>query len=580
MQGERQSAYVLRANRALQKQMPNLRERMSRINQEWSESGAEAELQTKARAALASVVDCDPNDVEDHFVIRKNKPVFTENIGRDPAGNEARYDATALAAIVDRCNKRILDTGDLAALSIGHTPDMDQMEKGMPMPPMCGLAGPFRLGLIGDEKPQWAIFADEAIFKSDWPEVMKRPRRSAEVWVKPKMADRVLDPIAVLGSETPALDLGLGKFSRRLDIARYRNVARYSMGSLPGGSNTYAEKFSENQQSGGNMDPQAISEIVKAVVESLVATPQWQYLTDQMQTSQNPVPEAADAGPTPAAVEDPSNPTRSPADPTAVPAPGATPESPAAEKPPESPAPAAAEHEQPAGEAPAPKPPEATSEAKPAEPAGEKPPEAPGEKPVEGQPEPPKAEQPAKPAGASPEEVAAMGDDEKAEYSAMNPDGQCGYMCARRRHAPAGGTAAKFSNATERAKFSRMESENHSLKGEVQALRADRTYRERFSKLHDLNVVHEFDVNQEADECKGMTDAQFENHCNRIVSRYSRRDPSAGMPDLLLEPLDPPERNDDVKREKYSRRAVEIASKADGKLTWDEALQKAREELG
>lgn len=154
------------------------------------------------------------------------------------------------------------------------------------MPPMVGLMVPFRIGLIGDAQSKWCIFDDEAVFKDDWPTVRKMPRRSPEVWLSQSMSDRVMDP------------------------ARYRNIARYSMGAFPSGTIRSLKNILD-QREATNMDQEAIQAIVSAVTQGIVATPQWQFLTDQMQTAQNPISEASDQGPTPGtAVTDPDRSAR------------------------------------------------------------------------------------------------------------------------------------------------------------------------------------------------------------------------------------------------------------------------------
>jgi hypothetical protein len=171
-----------------------------------------------------------------------------------------------------------------------------------------------------------------------------------------------------------------------------------------------------------------------------------------------------------------------------------------------------------------------------------------------------------------------MKDDEKDQYSKLSPTHQYGYMAARRRHFKPG-APMQYSNGVEKDRYARVELENKTLRGEVQALRVDRTYRERYSKLQELGQIHEFDIQVEADECKAMTDADFEKHCNRIVSRYSRRDPNGGMPTLHLEPLEREASVEEAKVERYSNRAVQIATQSGGKMSWNEALEAAKLEL-
>lgn len=540
MLNERQDAFVERADRALRTSIPDRNSRMSAIAQAWGASGNESRLQQRVREALAAVGECPVDQLDTVFVTRPNRPIFPEHSTIGPDGSPQRYDRAALAAIVDRCNRRILDTGDLAAMSAGHTPTQEQQAKGMPMPDLVGFTGPFRLGLIGTDRPRWCIFGDEHIFRDDYARVKKMPRRSPEVWMEPRMADRVMDPIAVLGAETPRLDTGLARFSRgRLDSARYTNVARYSLGAMPGGANTFVQDYSAGDD---DMDDNAIQSLVAAVIQGLQATPQWAWITEQMgQGDGNPVPTDADQGPTPSAD---ATPVPGATDPNATPDAGGAPAPDATVTP----------------DAGAPSP---TPDAAP--PVDSTPPAA-DSRPTDNTG-----------GGATPEELASMGDDEKDEYSRLSsPAHQAGYMVARRRHAkPAG--AMQYANPIEKSRYSRMEAENVSLKGEVAALRAQRTFQERYSKLSELNQFHEFNLEEEAQECSGMKDEQFQRHLERIATRYSRRDPNGGMPVLFTPPLDQP-KPDDGKKERYSRRAIEIASRTPG-MDWDTAYGQAKREI-
>jgi hypothetical protein len=142
------------------------------------------------------------------------------------------YDRNALEAVANRCNHRIEDTGDFPPLTEGHTPTQEQLARGAKQPDVLGYSGPFRVGLIGNKDPRWAIFAHEWHDKSARDRLARLRRRSPEVWLEEKMEDRFLDPIAALGAETPRLDMGLTRFNRpgrRVgEFADGRIVAKYS----------------------------------------------------------------------------------------------------------------------------------------------------------------------------------------------------------------------------------------------------------------------------------------------------------------------------------------------------------------
>lgn len=556
MLNERQDAFVERADRMLRKSIPDRNSRMSAIAQSWSESGNEAKLQQRAKEALANLAECGIDEIDQHFVTKHNRPIFAEHetIGAD--GKKHRYDRAALAAIADRCNRRILDTGDLSALSAGHTPDHEQMAKGMPMPDLVGFAGPFRLALLGQEAPRWCIVADEHVFRDDYQRVKKMPRRSPEVWLEPRMEDRILDPIAVLGAETPRLDTGIGRFSRsarRLDPARYTNVQRYSAAAaaMPSGSNTFVmnDKYSAGDSP---MDEAAIQQIAQEVLQGLMASAPMQWVLQQMGgDGQNPVPPAADQGPTPSE-PDPAGDSPTPGTPAFAtmdqmacnsPMPGAT---------------------EPDGD-------EAT------------PPATPAPSPATPSPSPEQPAQGGDDTGATPDELAKMGDDEKDEYSRLSPTHQYGYMKAFRRHfKPSTPGSMQYSNPVEKARYSRLEAENSMLKGEITALRSERTKAARYSKLSELSQAYAFDASIELSDCKDMTDAAFDRHCEVTIAKYARRDPMGGMPSLYTPPLDVPRAEDEAKRERYSKRAVEIATaavKAGKTMTYEEAAAQAKAEI-
>ncbi len=559
MRGERQDQFVDRADRALRKRFVDRNSRMSAIMQAWHDSGAESELQERTRYALASAVDCKPDEVGKHFVTRKNRPIFPEHQTTDGNGRVQRYDRQALGAIVNRLNQRILDTGDLSALSAGHTPTAEQQATGMAMPDMVGFSGPFRLGMIGNDKPRWCIFGDEHVFRDEWPRVMKMPRRSPEVWMEPRMEDRILDPIAVLGAETPRLDTGIGRFSRRLNSARYANVARYSYGAaMPGAMNTFTPTHepsrnsmaSASQEGSSDMalDQNAIDEIVSSVLEGITATPQWAYLTDQMGTASNPVPEDEDEGPPSTADDDVSPDDMGGAQPGLFDG-----QQPGGQMPP---APAMGDgdgDEMPGPDGTTPMPPDGDGD----EPGATSEDES----------------------GATDDELAQMPPDEKEEYSRLSPSHQYGYMKARRRHAPAGamsGGPARYSR-TERDRYAKIESEHKQLSAEVAKLKAEAVFKDRYSQIRDLGEMFELDVDEEANDCRSMTDAAFTKHLERIQARYSRRDPNGGVPPLHIEPLAAEKQVDEAVVERYSRRAVELAQLES--IAYPVALERAKKEI-
>lgn len=225
---------------------------------------------------------------DEEFVHRLDVPVFEEHatVGRD--GVPVRYDRAALQAIVDRCNSRISDTGNFAALSYGHTPEREEMAKGAKIPELAGFAGPFRMGMVGADRPRWAIFQDEHYYRDEAGKVKKYPRRSPEVWLEPRMEDRFFDPVAVLGAEAPRLDMGM----RCCRTASGKLIEKYSA-TFPGGADTCApaevtiprEKHSADQsQEAGSMalSPEDLQQIVSAIQQTEV----FQWAAAKMQEDQ------------------------------------------------------------------------------------------------------------------------------------------------------------------------------------------------------------------------------------------------------------------------------------------------------
>jgi len=187
-------------------------------------------------------------------------PVFDEHPG---AEEELDIDFTpeVLQQIIDACNQRIEDTGDLVPVTDGHTSDNSQD----PEPEILGFAENFRLGDLGNTNPRKAIFCDIHVYKDKMERVKQLPRRSIELW-QDMVADPIvfkedkktpIDSVALLGAERPARDLGL--------LFKKKSNAK--------------SKYRYELQERENMDQEAL---IKACLEALQATPQWALLDEQM----------------------------------------------------------------------------------------------------------------------------------------------------------------------------------------------------------------------------------------------------------------------------------------------------------
>jgi hypothetical protein len=178
------------------------------------------------------------------FEIVHDVPIFDEHEVEEPAHDEngrvvgtkkLKYTRRVLEAIAKNMNKRIEDTGDYTALCLGHTPTPEQRKLGHPQPPLVGFAGPYFVGTIGEKKKRYAIIAKNwAIFRDEVDRVRKHPRRSVEVWREENPLDRYIEPIALLGAETPRRDLGLSysRIHEGVQVQRYTAMA-------PSANNTY-----------------------------------------------------------------------------------------------------------------------------------------------------------------------------------------------------------------------------------------------------------------------------------------------------------------------------------------------------
>lgn len=147
---------------------------------------------------------------EDRFATIENVPVFVEHetLSRpdsDGRRRKLRFTRRELDQIVDKCNQRIEETGDYAAVVVGHTP---KDPKGpTDMPELVGFAGPFKSGKLPNGKD--AILADFHLHRNSLSVVEKHPRRSPELWLADDYKEMFFDPISLLGADAPRLDMGM-----------------------------------------------------------------------------------------------------------------------------------------------------------------------------------------------------------------------------------------------------------------------------------------------------------------------------------------------------------------------------------
>jgi len=273
---------------------------------------------------------------EDQFVTLENVPVFAEHKTTAKDGRELNFTQAELEAVANRCNRRIQETGDYAALVFGHTPDPD--DSAAPMPDLCGFAGPFRLGVLGDPgtRQRYAILADFHVFKDELPRFRKHPRRSPEVWLEDSYAEMFLDPIALLGAEPPRLDMGL-----LYSAARGGRICEKYTAVAPAAGNVFIPSDDLRQkcsaQNAGS-SPMLAPDDIRQIVDAIEALDWVQFVKDQMASQAGPnagvdlptetppaAPAAPDAGPEPGGLPgaQPPPPAAPPAGPPSPPAPDA-----------------------------------------------------------------------------------------------------------------------------------------------------------------------------------------------------------------------------------------------------------------
>ncbi|MBS0205000.1 MAG: hypothetical protein JSS49_19000 [Planctomycetes bacterium] len=210
MMGERQTAFFVRAMRALRHVMPSVNRRTLEVLRLWIDSANDRDLRDKSRAQFPA----------SEFQYYAPRCVFLEHT--IPASSDGErpglhYGQDALQQMVDWANYRIRNSDTFSVISDGHTPTNAELATGRAMPDVLGYAGPFYLGQLGDLNPRWAIYAEEWVHRADVPQFEKLQRRSPEVWVTEPIDRRTMDPIAALGAETPRLDCGMNPYSRAGD---------------------------------------------------------------------------------------------------------------------------------------------------------------------------------------------------------------------------------------------------------------------------------------------------------------------------------------------------------------------------
>ena len=176
------------------------------------------------------------------YAVYHSVPIFKEHTGSDGT----KYTQELLEDIADNNNDRIEETGDYCPIVGWHTPSDNDPSKD---PPIIGFAENFRVEKFGKKNPKWCIYATFKIRKDKHDYFRDHPRRSVEIWPEDKPENRYIDPIAVLGAETPRQDLGL-VYSKSA-----AGEESYMYSSVAGGGNTYVPGEVEKNDKPGPKDP-------------------------------------------------------------------------------------------------------------------------------------------------------------------------------------------------------------------------------------------------------------------------------------------------------------------------------------
>lgn len=218
----------------------------------------------------------------------KNVPVFDEHYDPARQGPLQRVDRPLLEEIARNSQRRIDDTGDECPIIIGHTSKERKQQA-----PVVGFARNFRVETLGRANPRAAIYCDYRFPEAARSELYwggdlkcpKFPRRSVEVWP----TDRIIDPIALLGGETPRRDLGIMTYSRPSSTSE--QPVRYSMAD--DNDLDDLDKADDADLPGDTDDDEGdsdmgfdMADLVKQVMAALAETPAFQYLAKKMQEEQ------------------------------------------------------------------------------------------------------------------------------------------------------------------------------------------------------------------------------------------------------------------------------------------------------
>lgn len=307
--GETQPDFAIRFHESMMDKIPDTEARTQQCFREWRNSvGVEPEVLTARKYHKDS-----------EYVERENIPVFEEHVipaRRSKDGTRVipavKYDKRALAAIVRNMNEQIADVGKFCPITNGHTSD----NTADPEPEVLAYSGTHRLGMIGNKKPRYAIFADE-YHRKDREEILKGRRgRSVEVLPLPDVHARTFYPIAALGADEPRLNLPPARYHKtasgeELEVERYMMVA-------PGGSSTFIPSDDRDKYEDDENEQDMPNAQIRSTMEAFFASAPVQWVMQKME-------EEGKAGSVNPLVHQPPPMADMQADPNAPPQPGQQP---------------------------------------------------------------------------------------------------------------------------------------------------------------------------------------------------------------------------------------------------------------
>ena len=226
------------------------------------------------------------------YEIYENVPVFVEHTRVLKSGRELQFGRPELELLAARSNRRIEETGDFVPVVVGHT---NSDPKG-PEPPKIGWAGPFRVGWLTKDHNKYAILADFRIDKDKTELLNKYPRRSAELWAEERYEDMYIDPISLLGADTPWSDMGVlynkdGDPSREKIFYSIQPQAPGAYGtgmpkpvcsSLKGKCGDKEKYSMEEGEDGTGALSKDQKQVAQTIISAIFESPEFQFLRRQM----------------------------------------------------------------------------------------------------------------------------------------------------------------------------------------------------------------------------------------------------------------------------------------------------------